>query len=470
MYYIKTMTNKFLIVEDDPTQRHMISLLAKRKLDIETVEAANGNEALSLLREDNEGEIRLVILDLHMPQMDGIEVLGIIVQQYPKLPVIMLTGTQDIDKAVKTMKLGAYDFLRKPIDTAHFEVSVRNALKMSLLEKEVTRLKRKDKGIFSFQDLIGHETGLAQVVSVGRKAAASDIPILLTGETGVGKDVFARAVHGESSRVGSPFIAINCGAIPENLVESILFGHEKGAFTGAISKSIGCFREADGGTILLDEIGDLPLNAQVKLLRVLQEKEVHPVGADKPKAVNVRIISATNHDLEQAVINGTFREDLYFRLNVLPIHIPSLRERRQDIPALIRYFMERLCVFENQILKDIPAKTMDVISSWEWQGNVRELENIVHRAMIMSEGNSLNIEDFSFPLATNFKATEKIIDDSNIPIFGVNGKMKTMDEIEQSAMQLALKHHNGNITQAAISLNIAKSTFYRKLKEQASVT
>lgn len=465
------MNNKILIVEDDMSQRRMISLLVRKVLNLESVEAENGRTALTLLREDEEGAIRLVILDLHMPEMDGMELLDLLTQQYPKLPVIMLTGTKDTDMAVQAMKLGAYDFLTKPPEHERFKVCILNALKRSLLEKEVIRLKRKEEGNFTFEDMIGHDTALSKVVNIGRKAARADIPVLLTGETGVGKEVFARALHGESARVGGPFVAVNCGALPENLVESTLFGHEKGAFTGAISKSVGRFREAEGGTIFLDEVGELPLNAQVKLLRILQQKELRPVGSDKPVPINVRIISATNRDLETEVAEGRFRDDLYFRLNVLPIHLPPLRERKKDIPALTHHFIERYTASEKMPLKSISDNAEAALAAREWPGNVRELENAIHRAIILSEGNILDAEDFTALSAPSFfsgfssgEFTSNLAEKNNAAFLGPEGNIKTMDQIERDAMLFALEHYSQNITQAARALDMAKSTFYRKLK------
>jgi DNA-binding NtrC family response regulator len=464
------MMNKILIIDDDATQRHVVSLLLKKKLKYTPVEASSAQEALTLLKEGHLA-FKLIILDLYMPGMGGMEFLEITSQQYPDIPVIMLTAEEDIKVAVNAMQAGAKDFLNKPVDPYRFEVSVTNTLKIGLLEKEVTRLKHKEEGNFNFNDLIGYDKGLAPAIGVGRKAAACDIPVLLTGETGVGKEVFAQALHGESRRSGNPFIAVNCGAIPANLVESTLFGHEKGAFTGAVNKSAGCFKEANGGTIFLDEVGELPPEAQVKLLRVLQEKEITPVGASKPVPINVRIISATNRDLEQDVVDGTFRDDLYFRLNVLPILLPPLRERKEDIPYLINHFIERFSISEKRPLKDITDNATKALSQWQWPGNVRELENVVHRATVMGEDDVLDIDDFVSVTAQPSieqisKMTTLSTNNDSLNMFQLNGLLKTADMIEQESMQFALKYHNGNITKAAESLNMAKSTFYRKLQKQ----
>ncbi len=465
------MTKKILIVEDEASQRRMIALLVQRKVHLDAIEADSGRTALSILQNSAERDnICLAIIDLKMPEMDGIELLEIIKQQRPDLPVIILTGSKDLDIAIKVMKLGASDFLNKPVDPERFQISIHNSLKIGLLEKEVTRLKKKDENIFSFENLIGHDQGLLNIVNIGRKAAATDISVLLNGETGVGKEIFARAIHGESARAGKPFIAINCGAIPKNLIESTLFGHEKGSFTGAISKSLGHFREAEGGTIFLDEIGELPLNAQVKLLRVLQEKEIHPVGSNKSIAINVRIISATNRDLEMDIAKGLFRDDLYFRLNILPINLPPLRKRKGDIPLLINHFIERFSACENLPLKSLTENAEKMLINMPWNGNVRELENIIHRAIILCEGDILDVDDFkdlSKPVVSTESLSKINHNKSAIPMFDENNEIRTIKQIEIDAIKFALQYYDNNITRAALALNMAKSTFYRKLKKMS---
>ena len=298
------MSDSILIVEDDPMQQKMLGTLLRRKIGFESQVAPNGREALDILGRDDKRAIKLVILDIDMPVMGGMEALEIMAQRYPGLPVIMLTGTRDIEEAVKAIKLGAIDFMTKPYEGERMAITAKNALKLSILSKEVKRLKNEKEGHYRFDHLIGHDGGLQEAVNMGRKAAASDIPVLISGETGVGKEVFAQAIHGESARLGNPFIAVNCGAIPAQLVESTLFGHEKGAFTGATDKATGKFREAEGGTIFLDEVGELPLDSQVKLLRIIQQKEVEPVGASKAVPVNIRVLSATNRNLEEEVKAG----------------------------------------------------------------------------------------------------------------------------------------------------------------------
>lgn len=451
-----------LLVEDDPVQREMTGILLRR-FGYEMVAVADGRAALMHLQ-DHSKPVELAILDIGLPGIDGLELLELIRQRHPTLPCLMLTGNQEMKAAMRATELGAYDYLNKPVEPERLQLVVANALKTSMLEREVTRLKRKEGDAYSFENLIGFEGGLTDVVRVGRKAAASDIPVLLSGETGTGKEVVARAIHGESHRAGKPFVAVNCGALPANLIESILFGHEKGAFTGAIAKSIGKFREAHGGTIFLDEVGDLPLDAQVKLLRVLQQKEITPVGADHSVAINVRVISATHRTLEQEVAAGRFREDLFFRLNVLSIHIPPLRERSSDIPELARHFIERFSAAENRRPKAIPQTVMDMLVRRRWDGNVRELENALHRAMVIAEGDAFGLGDFS-ALQTVADTLQKGAAAMAPAIANTDGSPKQFEMLEREALQYALQFYEGNVTQAAKALGLAKSTYYRRMKD-----
>ncbi len=461
---------KILIAEDDPVQGRIISTLLTKKLGYDAVVTSNGMEAARRVKDSNIGEISAVLLDVQMPIMDGFECLKTIRQYRPDLPILMITGSDDISLAVRAIKEGANDFIVKPIEPAQLDVALKNAIKIANLSKELAKLKRDKVGSLIFSDLVGYNSGLSAAVAYGQKAAASDVPVLILGETGVGKELFARAIHGESKRADAPFIAINCGAIPENLVESILFGHEKGAFTGAINRTIGKFREADGGTIFLDEIGELPLEAQVKLLRVLQQKEVEPVGAEKPVKVNVRIISATNRYLSDEVTNGKFREDLYFRLNVLPIIVPALRDRKEDIIPLAEHFIARLSAMDNLSAKTLSKDAKEYLVNSAWTGNVRELENLLHRALILSDSEYIDSATLA-NIQLSSSNTEKIEERRATPPLHINlrlpdGSFKNIVDIEVEAMSAVLAHFEGNITKAADVLNIAKSTFYRKMKEK----
>lgn len=451
-----------LLIDDDAFERKNISAILQSKLNYGVVEAESGKHALDILK-DKHREIQIIILDIIMPDMDGLETLEFIKEQYQDIPVIMLTGSDDVGHAVKAMKLGAVDFLSKPTQPERLSVSITNALKMRSLSNELTRLIRKDTSTTLFEDLIGFEDGLSEIVNIARKAASTDIPVLITGETGVGKELFARAIHGESARAGGPFVAVNCGAIPKDLAESTLFGHEKGAFTGAVAKAIGKFREAEGGTIFLDEIGELPLEMQVKLLRTIQQKEIQPVGADKTLPTNVRIISATNRNLPEEVAAGRFREDLFFRLDVLPIRVPALKERKGDIELLARHFIEHFVAMEHLPLKQLSDEAVQLMLKHDWPGNVRELENVIRRALVLGDETTVTADDIK--LLVTGRTLYKDVSNSramSISLLDESGEVKPIEDIEQEAMEQVMEYCDQNVTKASKLLGIAKSTFYRK--------
>ena len=339
------MTKTVLVVDDDPTQRRLIQSVLERE-GLIVAHAETGEQAIDRLTQGATPDA--IMLDLVMPGLGGLATLKEMRLRGFTQPVVVLTATGGIDTVVQAMQAGAQDFFVKPAAPERIMVSIRNALQLGDLKGEVDRLKKKSSGKITFNDLIGASPAMTMVKRLGERAARSSIPILVLGESGVGKEVIARAVHGASDRAGKPFVAVNCGALPENLIESILFGHEKGSFTGATDKHLGKFQEANGGTLFLDEIGELPLDMQVKLLRALQESEIDPVGSKRSVKVDVRIVSATNRDLAKQVAEGRFREDLYYRLNVFPIEAPALRERREDIPALTSHFIRRFNVEEGK--------------------------------------------------------------------------------------------------------------------------
>src|SRR6201999_1995342 len=338
--------------------------------------------------------------------LDGMGVLAKIRDAGLSIPVIVQTAHGGIDNVISAMRAGAQDFVVKPVGMERLQVSLRNALNTSALKGELQRIRHSREGRLTFSDIITRSDAMASVLRTSQKAASSQIPVLIEGESGVGKELFARAIHGSGERKAKPFVAVNCGAIPDNLVESILFGHEKGAFTGATERHTGKFVEASGGTLFLDEISELPLNAQVKLLRALREGEVEAVGGRRPVKVDVRIISATNRQLLDHVKGGHFREDLFYRLHVLPLTLPPLRARREDIPHLLRHFLARFCAEENRSITGISGEAMALLSQLDWPGNIRQLENTVYRAVVMSESDQLDVADFPQAAAQSMTAPE----------------------------------------------------------------
>src|SRR5476651_990604 len=387
------MAQTILVVDDDPVQRRLLEAAITRS-GMHVVTAPGGAPALELLNGPKGEQFALMLLDLVMPDMSGLDVLAKLRQSNPDLPVIVLTAKGGIDSAVEAMRAGANDFLVKPASPERIAVSIRNQLKIGTLSGEVKQLKKKTDNKLTLEELIGASSEMKQVFRLGARAAQSDIPILIEGESGAGKELVARAIQGTSARSGRPFVTVNCGAIPENLIESILFGHEKGSFTGASDKHLGKFQEADGGTLFLDEIGELRLDMQVKLLRALQEGEVDPVGSKRPVKVDVRIISATNRDLGQMARDNTFREDLYYRLNVFPVMVPSLRGRAGDIAPLARHFIERFAAEEHKAVSGLTPQASQLLEKFNWPGNVRQLENTIFRAVVLCDGSLLDVCDF----------------------------------------------------------------------------
>lgn len=469
------MAKTVLVVDDDPAQRRLIQAVLEREGFV-VIQADSGQAALDCL---SGGAADVCILDMVMPGLSGMDTLQAMRAQGFAAPVIVLTANAGVEAVVKAMQAGAQDFFVKPASPERIIVGVRNALQMGQLSAEVDRLKKRVAGQVCFDDLIGQSAPMQMVKRMGERAARSSIPVLILGESGVGKELIARAVHGSSDRAGRAFVAVNCGALPANLIESILFGHEKGSFTGASDKHLGKFLEASGGTLFLDEIGELPLDMQVKLLRALQEGEIDPVGSKRPVKVDVRIVSATNRDLARQVAEGRFREDLYYRLNVFPIEAPSLRDRRQDVPALIDHFIRRFAVEEGKRVTGATPETLQLLAAFDWPGNVRQLENAVYRAMVLSDGVELMPHDFpaisgvvapmpalpgSPPTAAELMA--ELPKDAPVRILDDRGHLRTLDEIERDLIQLAIEQYSGHMTEVARRLGIGRSTLYRKVREQ----
>ncbi|NWH09073.1 MAG: sigma-54-dependent Fis family transcriptional regulator [Alphaproteobacteria bacterium] len=514
------MAHNILIVDDDPTQRRLLQVVVER-MGYPVATASTGHEAIAYLDGPKGADVSLLLLDLIMPGMDGMGVLRALKPKRPALPVIVLTAQGGIETVVTAMRAGADDFLVKPASPERIQVSIQNALKLTALTGEITRLKKRQNGQLTFKDLIARAGAMRPVIKLGERAAQSNIPILIEGESGVGKELIARAIQGTSDRAGKPFVAVNCGAIPEHLIESILFGHEKGAFTGATDKHIGKFQEADGGTLFLDEIGELRLDMQVKLLRALQEGEVDPVGSRRPVKIDIRLISATNRNLTKLVADGLFREDLFYRLNVFPIQVPPLRERGEDIPALVEHFIERFAVEENKKVMGIEEDALGMLMAYQWPGNVRQLENTVFRAVVLCDVDRLQRADFpqiatalgielprveplklaagaedmialqprhAAETGAGFAAMSAPVRESvHTPVNGnghgsgpaaasakssgginftePSGHLRKLEEIENELIRYAIERYAGHMSEVARRLGIGRSTLYRKIRE-----
>ena len=417
----------------------------------EVKEAASGEEGLALIEQ---GGIDLVITDLRMNGISGSEVVKKVCSEHPGIPVIVLTGHGSIDDATAALKAGAFDFLTKPLDLDHLNKIVKNALQGKILAEQNRELQAKLLKSQNGDEMIGKSESLNRVRLMISKAAPARASVLITGESGVGKELVARAVHEQSERAKGPFVVIHCAALPENLIESELFGFEKGAFTGAENLHKGRFELADGGTIFLDEIGEVNLATQVKLLRVLQEHKFERVGGEKSIEVDVRVVAATNRNLEEEVKSGKFREDLFYRLNVVRIEMPALRERMDDIPLLMHAFLREFNIENKKNIKGFDKASKAAMIKYNWPGNIRELKNAVESAVVMCTGDEIKIEDL--PRALRSQGEEKVI---TIPI-GI-----TMDEAEKIIIQENLAANKGNKSRTADILGIGRKTLHRKLEE-----
>ncbi len=450
----------------------------------------SGESALLRLEANDRIPVRLLILDLVMPDVDGMAVLTRMRQRGLSTPAIVQTAHGSIEAVISAMRAGAQDFVVKPVGAERLQVSIKNTLRADALEDELRRATRRSAGELTFRDVGSKVENMARTLRLAERAAKSNIPVLIEGESGVGKELLARAIQGGSDRRGRPFVTVNCGALPEHLVESVLFGHEKGAFTGAIEKHVGKFAEANGGTLFLDEIGELPLDAQVKLLRALQEGEIDPVGSKRPVKVDFRLVSATNQNLIELVKRGRFREDLYYRLNVFPITLPPLRARVADIPDLARRFLARFSAEEGKRIRDLTQEALALLCAYEWPGNVRQLENTVFRAVVLADSDELTIAEFPQIAAQvdGFEirvppAPTLIAERSEFTAFAIegdraslrdhnflkmiddNGDVRKIEDVEAELIRFAHSHYRGQMSQMARKLGIGRSTLYRKMKE-----
>jgi DNA-binding NtrC family response regulator len=494
------MAERLLIVDDDPVQRRLLEAMV-RKAGYEAATAEGGEAAIKAILASAAGPFDCIVLDLVMPDLDGLGVLARMREAAIATPVIVQTAHGGIDTVVTAMRAGAVDFVVKPVGAERLTVSLRNAMERRALEGEITRFKRSRAGTLTFRDIITRSEKMSAVLRAAEKTANSTIPVLIEGESGIGKELVARAIHGSGDRRAKPFVAVNCGALPEHLIESILFGHEKGAFTGATDRDEGKFLEASGGTLFLDEIGELPPSAQVKLLRALAEREVEPVGGKRAVKINVRIISATNRNLLHDVQAGRFREDLFYRLHVFPITVPPLRDRIEDVADLARHFVARFAAEEGKRIRTISGDALHLLSAYRWPGNVRQLENTVFRAVVLADQDHLGAAEFPQiaaqvkPVAAEVPQPGKIelacaatakdhrceeapaiqstrlsaaipafgTSVESIPLLDANGEMRPLDAIEADAIRFALCHYDGQMSEVARRLHIGRSTLYRKL-------
>lgn len=449
---------KILIVEDKESMAQML----RETLELEGYEiiiARDGAEGIRIIRE-NKADV--VLTDLKLPRKDGIEVLKISKDENPLIPVIVMTAFGSVETAVNAMKLGAYDFITKPVDTDYLLLLIKRSLKNRRLVTENLLLKDALSYQVGIPHIIGKSPSMIKIAEDIQKVAATKTTALLSGESGTGKELFARAIHDLSPRKEYPFVPVNCAAIPGELLESELFGYEKGAFTGAGERKPGKFELANKGTVFLDEIGEMDMALQTKVLRALQEGEIDRVGGTNPVKVDIRIIAASNRDLEAAVAENTFRQDLFYRINVFPIHIPPLRDRKEDIPLLAEYFISRCAAEMNIPTKDITGDAVDVLKSYPWKGNVRELENVIERTMILCEGKTITQKDLGATLTVSSPET--------LGDIAMDG---TLDQVAKEALRIvesrrirkALEDTHGNKTKAAEMLKVSYKTLLTKIKE-----
>ena len=443
------MKTKILVIDDDTSLRRVLEYNLQED-GYEVAAAASGEDGLKLFKQLKPD---LVITDMKMSGMDGLMVLNAIKESSPDTLVIIITAFGTVDVAVEAMKAGAYDYITKPFNREALKLTVKKALQFSCLAEENKRLKNELTDKADFRSIVGSSPEMEKVFATVRKVADTDAAVFITGESGTGKELIARSIHANSSRRDAPFVAINCSAIPRDLLESELFGHTKGAFTGAIKDKIGKFQLADGGTIFLDEVGELLLELQPKLLRVLQEKEVEPLGGTKPSKLDVRVISATSLYIDKAIAEGTFREDLYYRLSVIPIHLPPLRERRKDITLLIKYFSLK----HGSDKISFEKEAIEVLTNFSWPGNVRELENTIERLLIMRSSDVISVSDLPDKFRENSIQKNGVV---RLPDEGYS-----LEQLEREIVIEALERNAWNQTAAARFLRIPRHTLIYRIEK-----
>ncbi len=451
------MKEKILVVDDDEGVRQVLGQSLKESGYVAT-SVDSGEKAVATLRE---GSFDLVILDMVLPRVDGLEVLKEITALRPETPVVMITGYASVETAIKAMKMGAVDYVVKPFRMEEVELVVGRALERSHLRRENAFLRRQLESTYGVHNIVGQSPEMRRIFSLIEQVASTRSTVLITGASGTGKELFAKALHFNGDRRNQPFVSVNCGGIPDTLLEDELFGHVKGAFTDAVADRPGRFAAADTGTLFLDEIGNMSMSLQIKLLRVLQEREFLPLGGTKKVSVDVRIIAATNVDLKKMLEEGRFREDLYYRLNVIHIHLPALRERRQDIPLLIHHFLNTYCREMNVTLKSFTPEALKTLVDFSWPGNVRQLENVIERAVALSFGK----EELGRADLPREVLDEGVVE---MPVLQVGGDGFSLDEVlanyEQRMLYQALEHSGWVKTRAAELLKIKRTTLIEKMK------
>ena len=464
-----------MLIDDEPAQRRLVSALASRA-GWRTVFTGASEPAIAMLGTQDGMMLDAILLDHWVPDGDAGNLIAEIRARRPALPILMLTAVTSVSTAVEAMRAGATDFLVKPIAPDRLLAALDAAVGSGASAGELRPLTEKISQPLAFAEIVGSAPDFRAALAIAAKAARARVPVLIEGESGVGKEVVAEAIHAASPRARKRMIAVNCGAIPGNLVESALFGHERGAFTGAFERHTGKFQEADGGTLFLDEVGELPLDAQVKLLRVLQSGEIQPIGGRAVADVDVRVIAATNKTLIDEVAAGHFREDLYYRLNVVQVTIPPLRERREDIPALARHMLTRIAQQPGLRSLGITDEGLALLTSYDWPGNVRQLQNALFRAAVLCDGDALTRADFPEiarqaadprPLAERMAGNRltAAADGAGVALYRADGNLRPLEEIEADVIRLAIGHYRGRMTEVARRLGIGRSTLYRKLGE-----
>jgi DNA-binding NtrC family response regulator len=442
---------RILVVEDDPNHGAMCARLLERK-GYKARALTSGREALTVLAQN--GEIDLVLADLQMPEMDGIQLLSAVKGKYPKIEFIVMTGYGTVKTAVEAMQLGASHYIQKPLDHEELNLLIQRAIEKRKLEEKVNRLTAELQGKYSFENVIGKSAIMQTLHEKMAAACGNRATVLITGESGTGKELVARGIHYNTFKQDAPFVAVNCGALPKDLIESELFGYKKGAFTGAVADSEGLFCAANGGTIFLDEIMEMPPELQVKLMRVLQERTIRHLGDTREIAIDVRVIAATNKSVGEALESGAVRKDLYYRLSVITIHIPPLRERAEDVPLLVEHFLKKHESNYNKTVTGVEPEAMDALMKYSWPGNVRELENLVE--MLLAYGKSSTVRLLDLP--------ERIVDSGAPAKTGTLGDhVYTLKEAERQLIINALAKSKGNKSLAAHMLGISRKSLYKKL-------